>query len=122
MTMRVTYVPPIRRVDTEKTHYYVDGAGNRVKGVTTIIDQGVPKPALIEWSSKATAECAINNWDDLADMPPAARLYRLQRGKYETTDLAKNRGTEIHAAAEDLAAGKEVTVPDEIAGQVEQYA
>ncbi len=116
------FTAPIRRVNTAKGHYYRDATGQRVPGVTTIIGDGVPKPALINWAANATAEAAINQWDDLAALPPAARLKKLQGARYEEKDTAARRGTEVHAAAEKLLAGQTVQVPDEIAGHVESYA
>lgn len=116
------YQAPIRRHNTAKGHYYKDAAGTRVKGVTTWRDQGVPKPALVEWSGNTTAEYAVDHWDELSEMKPAARLKKLQRARYEEKDRAKDRGTEVHAAAEKLLAGQSVQVPEEIAGHVESYA
>lgn len=116
------YTAPIRRVDTAKGHYYKDAAGARVPGVTTVIGGGVPKPALIAWAANATAEAAIDQWDELAALGPAQRLKRLQGARYSERDRAKDRGTEVHRAAEKLLAGKSVQVPEEIAGHVEAYA
>lgn len=116
------YVAPIRRVDTAKGHYYKDAAGQRVPGATTVIGGGVPKPALIAWSGNATAEYAIDHWDELAALPPAKRLDRLKKARYEERDRAKDRGTDVHRAAEKLLAGQSVQVPEEIAGHVEAYA
>lgn len=116
------YTAPIRRVDTAKGHYYKDAAGQRVPGVTTTINDGVPKPALINWAGDTTAEYAVDHWEELGDMPPAARLKRLKRARYEDVDKAKNRGTEVHRAAEKLLAGQPAQVPEEIAGHVEAYA
>lgn len=116
------FTPPIRRHETAKGHYYKDATGERVPGVTTIIGDGVPKPALINWAANATAEAAVDRWDELADLKPAARLKALQGARYEAKDAAARRGTEVHRAAELLLAGKSVKVPEEIAGHVEQYA
>jgi hypothetical protein len=116
------FEPPIRRVDTAKGHYYKDANGARVPGVTTIIGDGVPKPALIKWAANATAEAAVDHWEDLTDLKPAQRLKRLQGARYEQKDAAARRGTEVHRAAEQLLAGKSVKVPEEIAGHVESYA
>jgi hypothetical protein len=116
------YTAPIRRVDTAKGHYYRDATGQRVPGVTTIIDKGVPKPALINWAANATAEYAVDHWDELADLGPAVRLKTLQGARYAEKDRAARRGTEVHTAAEKLLAGQTVQVPDEIAGHVESYA
>jgi hypothetical protein len=116
------FVAPIRRVDTARGHHYKDAIGARVPGVTTIQDKGLPKPALITWAGDATAEFAIDHWDELGATPPAARLKRLKGARYETRDAAARRGTEVHRAAEQLLAGKAVQVPEEIAGHVESYA
>jgi hypothetical protein len=116
------FVAPIRRVDTAKGHWYKDGMGARVPGVTTIIGEGTPKPALINWAANATAEAAIDQWEDLSALGPAARLKRLQGARYEAKDTAAKRGTEVHKAAEQLLAGETVQVPDDIAGHVEAYA
>lgn len=53
---------------------------------------------------------------------PAARLKTLQGARYAEKDAAANRGTQVHALAEELVAGKAVQAPDEIAGHVEAYA
>ena len=116
------FVAPIRRVDTAKGHHYKDAVGARVPGVTTIIGDGVPKPALINWAANSTAEYAVDRWDELASLGPAAKLKRLQGARYEVKDTAARRGTEVHAAAELLIAGKDVKVAEEIAGHVEAYA
>jgi hypothetical protein len=110
----------ISRVDTAKGHYYKDETG-RVAGVTTEMSNGVPKPALINWAANTTADYAINNWDALADMPPAQRLKTLQGARYAEKDAAANRGTQVHRIAEQLIAGKEVPIPDELAGHAESY-
>ena len=117
------YVPPVARVETKRGHYYKDGDGQRIPGVTTILGDGLPKAALINWAANATAEAAINRWDELADLPPAQRLDALKRARYESTDKAKRRGTEVHGYAERLVQGEQVTgIPDELRGHVEGYA
>jgi hypothetical protein len=116
------YARPIRRHETAKGHYYKDANGTRVPGVTTLLGDGVPKPALINWAANATAEGAVNDWDSIGELKPAARLKHLQGIRYAETDKAKNRGTEVHKAAEKLLAGQSVQVPEEIAGHVEAYA
>jgi hypothetical protein len=116
------FVAPIRRHDTAKGHNYKDATGARVPGVTTIISGGMPKPALINWAANATADAAINDWERLSEMKPAARLKYLQGARYEEKDLAAKRGTEVHGFAEHLVKGEPVQVPDELVGHVEAYA
>ena len=126
------YTPPVARKEIKRrkkdgsmstSHSYIDGNGQRMPGVTTILGDGLPKKALINWAANATAEAAINRWDEYADMPPAQRLTALKEARYETTDRAKRRGTEVHGYAEKLVQGEQVTgVPDELRGHVEAYA
>jgi hypothetical protein len=113
------YTPPVRRYG--KGHGYVDANGIKVPGVTTILGDGLPKKALINWAGNATAEYAVDNWDELATMSPSARMKKLQGGRYEIRDAAANRGTQVHALAERLITGEEVDVPDPLAGHVESY-
>lgn len=111
----------IVRKNTAKGHYYVDAdAGNeRVPGVTTIVGDGMPKPALLNWAGEATAEYAVDNWDALAPLPLTERLKKIKGGRYEKRDAASNKGTAVHAMAERLIAGEKVTVPDELTGYVD---
>lgn len=120
-----TYTPPMRRVDATRygrqTHWYEDANGLRIPGVTTILDQGMPKAALIRWGMNTTAAYAVDHWDELGMLPPSSRLTELKGAAYKDRDAAAKRGTEVHALAEALAHGQEVDVPDELAGHVESY-
>lgn len=116
------FIPPTRRVDRGRYHYYEDGDGRRIPGVTTILSGGIPKPALVNWAASATAEGAVNSWDDLTQLPPAARLEALKRIRYDTTNEAKNKGTQVHHYAEKLVQGEEVEgIPDLLRPHVENY-
>lgn len=116
------FTAPIRRRDTAKGHHYIDATGARVPGVTTIVGDGVPKPALVNWAANATADAAVNRWDELAVMPPAKRLDALRRARYEDKDAAAGKGTAVHGLAERLVKGERVEAPEELAGHVEAYA
>lgn len=116
------YIPPVQRIDRGRSHHYVDGDGHRIPGVTTILGDGIPKPQLINWAANATAEGAVNDWDGLAQLPPAARLKALQGIRYEQTNVAKNKGTKVHGYAEKLVQGHEVTgIEDELRPYVDNY-
>ncbi|MET9303219.1 hypothetical protein ABZX66_28250 [Micromonospora aurantiaca] len=105
-----------------RNHWYVDVAtGERVPGVTTILDQGLPKKALINWSANATAEYAIDNWDELAKLAPSARLTKLKGGRYAVKDEASNRGTQVHKLGERLMRNETVVVPDLLRPYVDSY-
>jgi hypothetical protein len=115
------YVPPVRRKDYKRYHIYLDGNNTRIPGVTTILG-AVPKPNLISWAATATAEGAVNRWDELADLPAAARYKALERIRYDTVNEAKNRGTDVHRIAEQIVQGQEVAdIPDIIAPHIENY-
>lgn len=117
----------IQRVDSTRygrpTHWYkIDG--RRATGVTTVLSNTVPKPALLNWAPKVVAEWVADNLDDVADMRSWDRndIVKELKGKpWEQRDAAANRGTEVHGLAERLVKGDEVEVPDELAGHVNAY-
>ena len=112
----------IVKKSTGRAHWYIDAdTGARVPGVTTIIDQGMPKKALINWSANATAEYAVDHWDELATLAPSARITKLKGGRYAVKDEAANRGTQVHKLGERLMAGERVVVPDAIREYVDSY-
>ncbi|MDJ1371773.1 hypothetical protein [Gulosibacter molinativorax] len=118
--------PRFKRRNYGKGHgyQYLDEAGQyqKMDGVTTLLSNGLPKPALINWAANTTAEYAVNMWDELGEMPIATRLKELKNARYADRDAAAKRGTEVHDLAEKLAHGEEVDVPDEIRGHVESAA
>src|SRR5262245_55182724 len=113
-------MPSTRRENYGKGHrYYLDDL--RAIGVTTALGEGFPKPALINWAGNTTAGYAVDHWAELADMEVSARLDLLRRCRYLERDEAAKRGTEVHTLALALAAGQEVSVPDELVGHVDSY-
>ena len=108
----------LKRIDRGRGHSYLLD-GQKADGVTTLISDGIPKPALINWAANTTAAYAVDHFDELAEEPPSKRLDILKRARYMDLDAAGRRGTEVHALAEKLAHGEEVDVPDELAGHVE---
>lgn len=111
----------IERRSNGRGHWYVDldAGGERVPGVTTIVGDGMPKPALLNWAGEATADYAVDNWDNLAELPLSERLKKIKGGRYEKRDAAANKGTAVHKMAERLIAGEKVTVPDALTGYVD---
>lgn len=112
----------IVRNDNGRSHWYTDtDTGERIPGVTTINGDGLPKKALINWAGNSTAEYAIDHWDELAELPPSARLKKIQGGRYESRDEAANRGTQVHKMGERLINGESVVVPDLLRPYVDSY-
>jgi hypothetical protein len=103
------HVPPVRRIPTKFGHYYKDGAGDRIPGVTTILNAGVPKPQLIDWAGNKSAELAVDNWEELGDMKPLARLDWIKQARKTSENLVKNKGTRVHAIAETVVQGSQAT-------------
>jgi hypothetical protein len=113
----------LQRRETSWGHSYrLDGKA--VQGVTTLINAGWPKPMLINWAAEAVAKYVADNFDTVREV-------RAQ-GRAETIDLLKNahrrdrdraaaRGTDVHAIAEQLIHGKEVQIPEDLAGHVNGY-
>jgi len=111
---------PTRRIERGRGHsYLLDGLP--VDGVTTIIGDGIPKPALIDWAARTTAEFAVDHWDELAAETSSKRLRTLERARWNTTKAAAARGTTIHRFAQQLAAGDEIQAPEEILGHIDAY-
>ena len=119
------YEGPIRRVEGtyrgKPTHHYEDRNGQHIPGVTTILGKGMPKPALVPWGIKTVAEYAVNNREALAELPPTEMLKTLKGAPYAERDEAAKRGTEVHALAERLVDGDEVSVPAELQQHVNHY-
>jgi hypothetical protein len=111
------------RKDGSKNHWYIDldADGARVPGVTSIIDAGTPKKGLINWAGNETAAYTLDHWDELAKLSPAARLKKMQGGRYENLDKASNQGTAVHKMGERIIRGERVTVPDLLLPFVKSY-
>jgi hypothetical protein len=99
-------------LDPKKVKY------QRIPGVTTIVRNGMPKEALTRYAGTSTAEYAVDYWDELAALPPAERLKRINAGRYENRDSAAQRGQQIHQLAQKLVRGETVPVPEDLNGYV----
>ncbi len=128
--------------------YFLDGA--KVPGVTRIIGDGLPKPALLDWSAKMTAQFVVNRltidaegrvladdvvrdayaWNRTRTRPErhSAGLDRLALEKilkdvrYADLDAASGKGTKVHEIATSLALGEDVDIPEELVGHVDAYS
>jgi hypothetical protein len=95
--------------------------------VPTILSNGVPKPALVGWAKKVTAEYAVNNLpmlNDLASHDPKGAIDWLKGAAYRDRDVAADLGTAIHDAVEDVTSGRAVdldSLPPVVRASVEQF-
>jgi hypothetical protein len=90
--------------------------------VTTILNDGKPKPALVRWAANAAASAAVDRWDELAVLPVSERLAILRNAPDDARNSAALRGQEIHHLAWQLVTGEPVDVPDEHLGPVQAAA
>lgn len=113
----------VRRRNYGKNHaYYItkpNGVESKLDGVTTLIGDGMRKKALENWAGNETAKYAVDNWEQLAELTPTTRFETLKKARFQSRDEAAARGTAVHALAEQIVDGKEVDVPDELAGHVQ---
>lgn len=99
--------------------------GKPVKGVTTLISGGLPKPALVRWSANTVAEYVADHpeeIDQLRGMGRNSMVNALKGVPWDSRDKAAARGTEVHKLGESVVHGIEVEVPGHIVGHVEGYA
>ena len=113
--------PPTRRVNSGRSghRYFLDGAP--VEGVTTIINGGVPKPALVGWAAREVAERVIARRNILTELNDDEIMNILRNVPWEERDKAAVRGTEVHRIAAELARGATVDVPELLVGYVDAY-
>jgi hypothetical protein len=90
-----------------------------VTGVTTIIRDGTPAPGLMKWYGETVADCAIDEWDRLAAMPPSERRKYLIKAPDRARDTAGVQGTKVHKLADPLSHGEVVEVPAALRGHVD---
>lgn len=117
-------LPRTGRIDRGRNHtYQLDGVP--ADGVTSIINAGVPKPAIASWAARTVAEWMADNLDTTIRNLDRDALVDLAKGApWRDRDRAANRGTEVHKLAEALSTSAEVSwdaIPDELRPLVEQY-
>jgi hypothetical protein len=99
--------------------------GKPVKGVTTLLNGGLPKPALPPWAARTVAEYVADNREAVAQLYTMGRwpmVNALKGIPWEQRDQAAAKGTDVHSLAEDVVHGREVEVPAHLVGHVEGYA
>jgi hypothetical protein len=109
-----------RRINRGAGHSYTLD-GDKIAGATTILGDGYPKPALINWAANITADCVQDRWSDLLDMAPSERDKLLRRARFDHRDAAAERGKRAHNLIQRLARGEEVDNPDDLSGYLDAY-
>jgi len=88
-----------------------------VPGVTSIIENGIPKPFLIGWAAKKAAECAVDDHDLIGAMLAKKDGERMavdhvKGARFRDSGAKADRGTIVHAAVESYLAGKPMSKGD----------
>ena len=100
--------------------YWLDG--KPIPGVTTLLGKGLPKPALPRWAAKSAAEYVADNLEVLNSLPDRESIIAtVKQSPWTARDRAAVRGTDVHALAEELIHGRDVDVPEHLAGHVNGY-
>lgn len=111
----------IKRRNYGRGHgYFIDG--EKADGVTTLIGDGVPKPALTAWAARVVAEHVADNLEAVAAMGPLGRdaiVTALKALPWSDRNKAATKGTDVHDLAAQLIDGTAIDVPDDLAGYVE---
>lgn len=105
--------PPVRN----RLGFYTLPDGQKCLSVTNIIDNGVPKPALVHWSAREVAACAMESLPRLVRVRGAgareAERDWLARAAERKRDTAANLGGAVHDALEASILGQPWPAPTE---------
>lgn len=110
------------RVDIGRNHKYkIDGKD--IPGVTTLISNGIPKPAIARWAARSVGEYVADNLTEITDrqLGRDSLVGMLAGIPWGDRDAAANQGTQIHALAHALLDEQEVDVPEHLVGHVDSY-
>ncbi|MBG6085854.1 hypothetical protein [Zhihengliuella flava] len=114
-------VVPAALTFSEASHRYrMDG--KPVRGVTTLIGEGVPKGQLIPWAGKMAGQWVAEHRDVLPTMTDEELIGVCTKAWRDVRDSAGVTGTRVHDMAEQLATTGEVEADEDITGYIEGYA
>lgn len=106
-------------------HWYSWQGGNKQPGVTSVIKMLDKSGPLIGWAKREAAACAVRNLEMVTQMVtqggPDAAVKWIASTPDHQRDAAAQLGTRIHALAEAISRGQDVTVDEEAAPFVTSY-
>ena len=113
----------LQRINSGSGHWYkIDG--QKADGVSWVLNNSVPKGALVGWAAGKVAEECFDNpqgVESLKSLGREAFVKAMKEVPNNDRDQAANKGTHVHKMAELIAKGEEVDVPNYIAGHVDSY-
>ena len=99
--------------------------GHVFPSVTTIISGGVPKPLLVPWAAKVTAEWVVENIEEvnrLIELNPDDALTIIKGARFKSSNKAANLGTRLHDIADKHINGEKLpTISKDLEGYVKAY-
>lgn len=110
-----------KRVDRGNYHLYFDGDGSKIPSVTTLINQGVPKPALMGWAARLAGEYTADHLDSLVGLDRDGIVDLVSGASRRMNRQATGRGSDVHDLLHRIALGETVTPPPEQAPFVDAY-
>ena len=120
----------IQRIQRGRNHAYTIN-GHKAVGVTTAIDKGFPKSALIAWAAKCAAQEAapllgaslahIEAWMSEHELDSTDKIVTYLSGAHRRISSgAAARGTKVHKLAERLTRrDPDIDIPEELRGHYE---
>lgn len=96
--------------------------GKPVRGVTTLLGEGVPKGQLIPWAGKMAGQWAVDHLEQLGTMTAEEIIAACTKAWRDVRDSAGITGTAVHDLAEQLATTGEVEAAEDLTGYIEGYA
>jgi hypothetical protein len=100
------------------------GEQQRFTSVTSLLKDGLPKPAITYWAVREAASWAVRErdaWLPLAMRDEQAAVDLVKGAPWRESSRAAARGSDIHRAAEQINLGGRPDVPPEIEPFVRQY-
>ncbi len=99
---------PARATESASGYRKYRYRGRELVSVTTVLSQGIPKPALMYWAAREVAQWSVDHLEEVTRMvanDPDDAVAVMKNAHNKSKRKAGLKGTEIHALAEAHALG-----------------
>ncbi len=104
--------PPLAQTQPDGSRRYVHPvSGETVPSVTTIL-KVIAKPNVTAWAAKKAAEFAVLHMDELDGYSAAEKVEKIRHAHEESSQGARDLGTEIHATIDSWQKGEAAEDPE----------